>query len=245
LLVNAILDKESLHEKIGISFLVLSLHPAWAGQFEVPTVEWLAVGLMMLALLIFFGKKAVHQAFACPNLTSKPFGMMSETLANASELMVKSESLSQAGSQYVELEQKAESYYQLGETHYHGLGVKRDDDLAVFYYTQAAQTGHQQAQYLLGCLYYYGTSVNQDRNIAVYWLTQSAEQNHAPAQYLLGFVYQYGLGVSCNPNEGLRWLTLAAYLTILFGTRGLDALKFENLTLRVAKRGKPFLVVSR
>jgi TPR repeat protein len=170
---------------------------------------------------------------------------MSETLANASELMVKSESLSQAGSQYVELEQKAESYYQLGETHYHGLGVKRDDDLAVFYYTQAAQTGHQQAQYLLGCLYYYGTSVNQDRNIAVYWLTQSAEQNHAPAQYLLGFVYQYGLGVSCNPNEGLRWLTLAAYLTILFGTRGLDALKFENLTLRVAKRGKPFLVVSR
>ena len=100
--------------------------------------------------------------------------------------------------------------FQLGEKYFHGLGVRRSDGLAVFYYTEAAKARHQQAQYFLGLLYYYGSSVKQDRNLAVFWLMQATNQHHAPAQYFLGFMYQYGLGVPKNMDKGLRYLTLAS-----------------------------------
>ena len=191
-------------KKISIIFLVLSWRPVWAGQFEAQTLEFFVLALITGLVPILLGQNQAHERLAWSKLKPKP-------ARSRMVLAIEKTGVSnKAGLENEKPQRNAESYYQLGEKYYHGLSVKHDDEVAVFYYTKAAKAGHQQAQYLLGCFYYYGTSVQQNQAEALGWLTQSAEQNHAPAQYLLGFMYQYGLGVPQNTDAGLRWLTLAA-----------------------------------
>jgi hypothetical protein len=191
-------------KKIAIIFWALSLRPVWASQFEPQMLEFCALALMMGAVPILFGQNRGHERLAWLNLKSKQAHcLMALAFENTG-------TPNKACPESHKPARDAESYYQLGEKYYHGLGVKRDDEVAVFYYTKAAKNGHQQAQYLLGCFYYYGTSVQQNHTEALKWLTQAADQHHAPAQYLLGFMYQYGLGVPQNTDKGLRWLTLAS-----------------------------------
>lgn len=194
--------------KVAIIFLMLSLQSFWANQFEMlPILSFFVLFLIFILMRSTRKEVCLYATFPIPLLTLKPaFKTHPVSRVTGVSLSV----IHEFDGMDSDYPKNDPGYYQLGEKYYHGLGVKRNDDLAVFYYKKSAKNGHFQSQYLLGLLYYYGTSIKQDKNIALYWLNQAAENDHAPAQFFLGFLYQYGLGVPKNTNEGLRWIKLAA-----------------------------------
>lgn len=69
----------------------------------------------------------------------------------------------------------------LAAMHYSGLGVPKDQEQAVYWYTKAAEQGHAGAQYNLGLMYAQGEGVPKDQEQALYWYNKAAEQGHAEA----------------------------------------------------------------
>lgn len=70
------------------------------------------------------------------------------------------------------LSPKSEAY--IGYRYEHGLGVPQSFEMAVFYYTSAAERGDPTGQYLLGLMYDKGHGVRQDGIIAHKWLNLAA-----------------------------------------------------------------------
>ncbi|HAQ69538.1 MAG TPA: hypothetical protein DCR48_01050, partial [Flavobacteriales bacterium] len=103
----------------------------------------------------------------------------------------------------------AESQYNLGVMYGNGLGVPKDDAVAVKWYTKAAEQGLARAQYNLAVKYDNGTGVPEDDAVAVKWYTKAAEQGHAKAQYNLGLMYGNGLGVPKDDAVAVKWYTKA------------------------------------
>jgi hypothetical protein len=128
-----LLTKKAFMKKIAIIFWALSLRPVWASQFEPQMLEFCALALMMGAVPILFGQNRGLERLAWLNLKSKQAHcLMALAFENAG-------TPNKACPESHKPARDAESYYQLGEKYYHGLGVKRDDEVAVFYYTKAAK----------------------------------------------------------------------------------------------------------
>jgi len=98
----------------------------------------------------------------------------------------------------------------LGVTYTHGLGVSKDDTVAVEWYRKAAEQGDASAQNNLGIMYEYGNGVLKDTTIAAGWYTKAAKQGYAPAQCNLGVMYVFGIGVEKDTVIAVEWYTKAA-----------------------------------
>merc|ERR1711988_1506614 len=71
---------------------------------------------------------------------------------------------------------------EVGYFYRHGIGVKRDDFMAVEWYTRAAEAGHSVAQYNLGLRFLDGKGLREpNREKAVYWLKRAALQKDKDA----------------------------------------------------------------
>jgi len=66
-----------------------------------------------------------------------------------------------------------------------GDGSRRDDVLAVRWYSRAARRGDPESQYDLGFMLLLGEGVAADRNEARLWLERAAANGHAAAAGLL------------------------------------------------------------
>ena len=75
--------------------------------------------------------------------------------------------------------------HQLGAMHATGDGVRRDDALAVRWYSRAAHRGDRESQYDLGYMLLLGEGVAADRSEARRWLERAAANGHAGAAALL------------------------------------------------------------
>jgi TPR repeat protein len=118
----------------------------------------------------------------------------------------------------------AAAQYELGHCYDEGLGVKKDREKTVYWYTKAAEQGFAQAQYNLGVFYENGGRLlddwyNHDQSIAIsdkdleealYWYTKAAEQGYAVAQRKLGSCYEWGWGVKKDSEKAVYWYTKAA-----------------------------------
>ena len=104
----------------------------------------------------------------------------------------------------------AESQYNLGVMYGNGLGVPKDDAVAVKWYTKAAEQGLARAQYNLAVKYDNGTGVPEDDAVAVKWYTKAAEQGHASAQTNIGIMYAKGNGVPEDYAMAYMWWNLAS-----------------------------------
>ena len=69
----------------------------------------------------------------------------------------------------------------LGYKYEHGVGVPQSYEMAVDYYTEAAEHGDANGQYLLGLMYDKGHGVRQDGVLAHMWLNLAA--SHAPRRF--------------------------------------------------------------
>jgi TPR repeat protein len=90
-----------------------------------------------------------------------------------------------------------------------GYGMQKDPEQAVYWYRQAANSGHPEAQYFLALLYSSGHGVKKDPEQAERWVSSSAGQGYAPAMADLGKRFATGNGVAKDDKRAYLWLTLA------------------------------------
>jgi|688.fasta_scaffold131807_2 TPR repeat protein len=91
-----------------------------------------------------------------------------------------------------------------------GMGVDKDDELAVFWWRKAAEQGEATAQSLLGLKYQEGRGVARDYEKAVFWWRKAAEQGMPQAQRSLADSYMEGLGVEKDMTQATFWWLKAA-----------------------------------
>ena len=92
----------------------------------------------------------------------------------------------------------------------HGRGVEKNYELALEWFTRAAQQGNAECQYNLGVIYFFGRGVNRNYKTAFKWFREAASQKVVAAQYGLAFMYQNGLGVPKDHLRAYLWSSFAA-----------------------------------
>jgi len=98
----------------------------------------------------------------------------------------------------------------LGYCYENGIGIEKDEEKAVEWYTKAAEQDVAEAQYRLGYCYENGTGIEKDEEKAVEWYTKAAEQDVAEAQCCLGYCYENGIGIEKDEEKAVEWYTKAA-----------------------------------
>ena len=117
-----------------------------------------------------------------------------------------------------------------------GYGMTQDPEQAAYWYRQAADKGHPQAQFELAQLYASGKGVKRDEEQAARWVSASAIQAYGPALANLGERYAAGNGVAKDDKRAYFWLTLA----FLHGDRSV-----EKARAAAAARLKPAQVAEQ
>ncbi len=102
------------------------------------------------------------------------------------------------------------SQFRLGEIYYDGIGVARDDVIAIKWYREAASGGLDRAQNSLGDMYRKGQGVRTDFEKALENYRLAADQDYPPAQTSLGEMYLFGQGVEKRPAEAVQLFHRAA-----------------------------------
>lgn len=90
-----------------------------------------------------------------------------------------------------------------------GAGVPRDIDMAIDWYSRAAEHGSSEAQNELGYIYSSGKYIKEDLKKAVYYFRQAAFNGHPVAQYNLGVTYYTGMGQDFDLKQAYAWFELA------------------------------------
>ena len=98
----------------------------------------------------------------------------------------------------------------IGVMYANGIGVDKDHEEAINWFSQAAQQGDTTAQNSIGVMYANGIGVDKDYGQAFHWFNQAAEHGHAEAQYNLGVMYANGDHVGQNDVEAVNWFRQAA-----------------------------------
>ena len=92
-------------------------------------------------------------------------------------------------------------------------GLNQDIDLAVEYYTQAAEQGHMSACLNLGIMYHFGVGVPQSPEREMKWFKAAAELGGVcRGCSMVGVMYGQGQGVEQDFAAAFRWYYKAALL---------------------------------
>ena len=102
------------------------------------------------------------------------------------------------------------AYTQLGIMCVKAYGVEQNYDLALKYFTKAADNHYPRAMYYEGLMYENGLGVDKDYEEAMSCFTQAAEFDYAPALNQIGYFYFNGLGVEVDYDQALYYQKLAA-----------------------------------
>lgn len=104
----------------------------------------------------------------------------------------------------------SEAMSSLGAMYYAGIGVEKDIDESVHWFSRAAEKGNLNAMYNLGYIYLKGEGVAEDPTKAHYWLTRSAEAGNSKAQSILGYMHYSGKHGLLDYEKALKWFQKAA-----------------------------------
>ena len=101
---------------------------------------------------------------------------------------------------------------------------KAAKEVAIKWYTIAAENGNTDAQFNLGHAYHNGEGVEQDYGKAIEWFSKAAEQGDSQAQSNLGGMYRFGIGVEQDYGKAIEWYSKAvekgnSRVQIILGSR--------------------------
>jgi hypothetical protein len=97
-----------------------------------------------------------------------------------------------------------EAQYRMAVMAQNGLGMVKNDGMALRYMTSAAEAGHALAQHGLGFMYMQGECVEQDASKALEWFQQAAEQGMVGSLTTMAMMYKDGIGVEQDLEEAQR-----------------------------------------
>ncbi|WPE16668.1 tetratricopeptide repeat protein [Candidatus Thioglobus autotrophicus] len=106
----------------------------------------------------------------------------------------------------------ARAQFSLANMYHHGIGIKTDEKLAFYWYSQVAEQGYASAQFNIANGYYHGIGTAQDLTQAQIWYEKAAEQDFVAAQYNLAVMYRRGEGSKVDNQQAFRWYERAAQL---------------------------------
>lgn len=104
------------------------------------------------------------------------------------------------------------SQYNLAIMYENGIGIKKNEKYALFWYNKAALKGNAAAQFNLGVLYENGKGTKVDFAQANKWYRKAATQGDGLAVGNLGMLYIRGDGVKINKTAGVALLLLSMQL---------------------------------
>ena len=103
----------------------------------------------------------------------------------------------------------SDSQFNLGLMYENGLGVSKEEKMAVAWYLKAALRGNSNAQYNLAVLYENGRGTDINFAQANHWYREAAVQGDGLAIGNLGMLYMRGQGVKEDKIAGLALLMLS------------------------------------
>ena len=123
-----------------------------------------------------------------------------------------------AGQQLQVLEARAstgndKAQMKLAQMYLHGVGVKRDVEKAVAWYSLAAERGLAFAQHKLARLYLDGDIIEQDIEKALAWLERAADLGFIKAQLDLSLLFESAQYMPPDYVSAYKWLNIAASLS--------------------------------
>ncbi|MBI2791076.1 MAG: sel1 repeat family protein [Gammaproteobacteria bacterium] len=99
---------------------------------------------------------------------------------------------------------------QLGAIYAKGDLGTLDWEEAMYWFLQAAEQGHPEAQFVVAQSLLIGRGIAKNQAMAINWLNKSAKANYLPAQTTLGLCYLNGEGIAQNNTLAIQWLTMSA-----------------------------------
>ena len=110
-----------------------------------------------------------------------------------------------------ELKEDPRALFSLGRLHMQGVGLEKDEALAVEFYIAAAEGGHLSAQFNLGLAYFKGRGVDKDFDKAMEWWEKAADAGHSAAQYNIGALLWEGQVVEQDQATAMKWFRTAMH----------------------------------
>ena len=107
-------------------------------------------------------------------------------------------------------EGEARAQYNLGAMYDAGSGVEEDNEVAVKWYSAAAEQGIASAAFNLGNMFREGHGVEKSYEQAVSWYERAATLGDSSAQYNLGAMYENGYGTERDLDKAVEWYRKAA-----------------------------------
>jgi TPR repeat protein len=98
----------------------------------------------------------------------------------------------------------------LGEVHYHGIGIEKNEEQAFKWFMDAAINEDTAAQYMVGKMYRDGQGIDKDLRQALKWFKKAARSDNAAAQYMVGMAYHRGEGIYKDREQAIKWITKAS-----------------------------------
>lgn len=111
----------------------------------------------------------------------------------------------------------ADGYADLGRLYAKGLGVRRDDAMALSLFSEAAKRGSPDGTYRVGLAYFDGLGVAKDLTTACQWFMRAAADHHPYAEGQTGVCYYNGTGVAQNHETAFNWFVLAGQAGLVDG----------------------------
>ena len=105
----------------------------------------------------------------------------------------------------------AEAQYRLAIMYQNGLGMVRNELLAMKWMTASANQDFAWAQHGLGFMYMEGDCVTKNGDKAVTWFAKAADQGLAGSQTTLAMMYESGNGVEQDMDEAKKWYKMAGF----------------------------------
>ncbi len=107
---------------------------------------------------------------------------------------------------------EGKKYFDLGYSHYYGIGRQVDYLLAVQFFEKSAELENPFGIFGLGMCYFYGKGVIENEEKAEEyirkvkkWILTEANKEDAITQHLIGWMYREGVGVEKDRKEALKW----------------------------------------
>ena len=103
-----------------------------------------------------------------------------------------------------------DAQFELGRRYLQGVGLERNDVMALHWVRAAAQQGYARAEAGLAWMYAVGRGVVRDDAKAFEWYKRAAENGYVVAQRMLGTCYEKGIGTAVDAERARLWYEKAA-----------------------------------